>query len=147
MLPNLTPPDLTPSDILDFWARVEKTDTCWLWRGLLTRDGYGRFYTSYREFRAHRLAWWLTYGEWPPDSLDHLCRVRHCVNAPDHLESVTIGENVRRGGPTVLWKMYAARTACSHGHEYTPETTYYRKDRPGRRECLTCHHIRRYGNR
>jgi len=29
-------------------------------------------------------------------TLDHLCRVRHCVN-PDHLEPVTQTENRRRG--------------------------------------------------
>lgn len=28
----------------DFWKHIEKTETCWLWRGGLTSTGYGRFY-------------------------------------------------------------------------------------------------------
>ena len=33
--------------------------------------------------------------------LDHLCRIRHCVN-PDHVEPVTCAVNVRRGDLTKL---------------------------------------------
>lgn len=67
-----------------------------------------------------------------PDGLqiDHLCRVRHCVN-PAHLEPVTIAENVRRGA--------AAQTHCKYGHEYTPENTVIHH---GGRECRTCNRIR-----
>lgn len=25
-----------------FWARVEKTDSCWIWRGFTLPDGYGQ---------------------------------------------------------------------------------------------------------
>ncbi len=32
---------------------------------------------------------------------------------------------------------WAAKTHCPQGHEYTPENTYNRKDRPGRM-CRTC---------
>ena len=58
-----------------------------------------------------------------PDGLviDHLCRVRHCVN-PDHLEPVTNEENLRRGAGYGLRN--GMRSACINGHEYTPENTY-----------------------
>ncbi len=127
------------------WQQVNKTATCWLWTGRLNPYGYGRIGADYHSIPstlAHRVVWYLTYGEWPADTIDHLCRVRHCVN-PAHLEVVTRGENVRRGGPAVRWKMFAARDHCSAGHPYS-EYAYYRKDRPGARECLACHHIRRH---
>lgn len=48
-----------------FWERVEKTDTCWLWRGGIT-NGYGYFGIRlngvYKSHRAHRVAWILTKG-------------------------------------------------------------------------------------
>lgn len=45
----------------------------------------------------------ITETCWLPSDmvLDHLCRVRHCVN-PLHLEPVTAGENVRRGEGAAL---------------------------------------------
>jgi hypothetical protein len=46
---------------------------------------------------AHRFAYELLVGPIPEDlELDHLCRVRHCVN-PAHLEPVTHLENILRG--------------------------------------------------
>ncbi len=59
--------------------------------------------------------------------LDHLCRVRHCVN-PDHLEAVTHRENIRRGlgGP---------RSHCINGHEFTPENTSLKR---GWQACRAC---------
>lgn len=75
-----------------FWEKVEKTGTCWLWRGAIERQGYGVFENR----KAHRIAFTLIGGVIPTGlQLDHLCFVRHCVN-PDHLEPVTAKENVRR---------------------------------------------------
>lgn len=78
--------------------RIHKDETgCWLWTGPLDRQGYGRLKRFNGNTLAHRAVYTLlvgpiTYGL----TLDHLCRVRHCVN-PDHLEPVTHAENCRRG--------------------------------------------------
>ena len=68
-----------------FWARVEKTDSCWLYRGALNRDGYGTLTWEGRIVSAHRTSWTLTNGapakgKW----VLHKCDVRACCN-PDHL--------------------------------------------------------------
>lgn len=60
---------------------------------------------------AHRLAYERAFGPIPTGmQIDHLCRVRECVN-PDHLEVVSHTENVRRGiGVRLVAAGPAART-------------------------------------
>jgi hypothetical protein len=51
---------------------------------------------------AHRAFYEDYRGPIPPGLvIDHLCRVRLCVN-PSHMEIVTRGENTRRGRQTKL---------------------------------------------
>jgi hypothetical protein len=79
----------------ELWARIERqADGCWTWTGSIGSQGYGVFG---RHGLAHRIVYELVV-EPIPDALvlDHLCRVRHCVN-PCHLEPCTLAENVRRG--------------------------------------------------
>lgn len=84
-----------------FWARVDRRDPdyCWLWVGPLNSNGYAVISEGGRRgrgIRAHRYAYELLVGPIPEGlHLDHLCRVRHCVN-PKHLEPVTKTENARR---------------------------------------------------
>jgi hypothetical protein len=88
-----------------FWAKVEKTDGCWLWTGAISGKsgtasaarGYGYFgVTSKKIVRAHRWAYETLVGPIPEGmELDHLCHITTCVN-PNHLEAVTHLENVRR---------------------------------------------------
>ena len=85
-----------------FWFWVNKTDTCWLWEGNIATNSYGLYTANFsgqrQTKRAHRLAYELMVGPIPDGlELDHLCRVRNCVN-PAHLEAVTHQENVLRGG-------------------------------------------------
>lgn len=79
-----------------FLSNVDKTPTCWLWTGALNNFGYPKFRTA-DEGYGHRWSY-ARYVEPIPTGLqiDHVCRVRHCVN-PVHLEAVTQAENIRRG--------------------------------------------------
>lgn len=87
---------------LRFWARVERSDSCWLWTGSTTKAGYGMFGAGRRgmgNLYAHRYSYEWAKGPIPAGlHIDHLCRVRNCVN-PAHLEAVTQGENNRRARP------------------------------------------------
>jgi hypothetical protein len=72
-------------------------DGCWLWQGALYENGYASFWFDGKTGRAHRFIYELLVGSIPEHlQLDHLCRVRHCVN-PAHLEPVTNAENGMRG--------------------------------------------------
>lgn len=124
----------------DFWQQVDKTASCWLWRGRTNpSDGwrrfpYGRFSYQGKNWLAHRLAFFLQRGPIPAGmTLDHLCRNVRCVN-PAHLEAVTIRENILRGGAFAA--LNAAKTHCLRGHALTLDNLAA-KDLP-RRRCLTC---------
>lgn len=70
---------------------------CWIWQLTLTQDGYGRASKGRNPISAHRKYYEKYVGPIPKGLvLDHLCRVRCCVN-PEHLEPVTPIENTRRG--------------------------------------------------
>lgn len=82
---------------------VEDESGCWIWQNDTSSNGYGQIKPAgSKRLPAHRASYVAFKGE-IPDGLyiDHLCRVRACVN-PDHLEPVTHEENVRRGLGGVL---------------------------------------------
>lgn len=157
-----------------FWETVDKTEGCWLWLGAASVGGYGQFYAgrlwpsgSQGKVYAHRYAYELLVGPIPEGlDIDHLCRVRNCVN-PDHMEPVTHRENMLRGDTVVARNAmkttctkghpldgvdergrycttckprpggYKDRTHCKWGHEFTPENTYREPSGKGR-ACRTC---------
>ena len=128
-----------PTEPRKFWSRVVARGECWEWIGT-THLGYG--VTSvvidgrWRNRKAHRVAWQQTRGEIPAGLvLDHLCRNTRCVN-PDHLEPVTLVENIRRG--VGMGPRNAMKTHCKQGHEFTPENTRPRDGHPEWRLCRTC---------
>lgn len=110
---------------------------CWLWTGGTNGKGYGIYYTtrgSNKYIVLHRAFYMYYKGEIPDGlCLDHLCRVKCCVN-PDHLEAVTVGENTMRG--IGFAPMNAKKTHCAKGHEYSATNTHHRLT--GGRECKQC---------
>ena len=116
---------------------------CWIWTRLLNG---GARYAMHAGQYVHRLHWEAFNGPIPDGyEIDHLCRVRCCVN-PAHLEAVTHVVNARRGmrGNMV--------THCPKGHEYTKANTWWWSNgtRAPHRHCKTCKKLRRpveYANR
>jgi hypothetical protein len=54
--------------------------------------GYQVIRVDYRLYRAHRLAWLHTHGEWPEGDIDHIDGIR-TNNAISNLRDVTRSEN------------------------------------------------------
>lgn len=128
-----------------FLRKVDVTpDGCWLWQAGRTPDGYGQFHVgsrvdgTRRNVNAHRWIYQQLVGSIAHGlHLDHLCRVRHCVN-PEHLEPVTPKINTLRG--ETVSAANAAKVACAQGHPLSGENLRIRSD--GHRACRTC--VRRW---
>jgi hypothetical protein len=110
-----------------FWAKVHKSEDCWLWAAYLDKHGYGVFGTAtdrslaYREigeFRAHRIAWVLAYGPIPLElCVLHSCDVRSCAR-PEHLWLGTNIENTEDRD-----KKGRGRVACGENNPGAKLTT------------------------
>jgi hypothetical protein len=99
-----------------FWKHVvlDAATGCWLWVGA-TSKGYGVFKLSGRSRSAHGLAYEHLIGPVAEGfELDHLCRVRSCVN-PAHLEPVTSSVNKLRS-PLVGQGRRGDGVRCRNGH-------------------------------
>lgn len=40
-----------------FWAKVDKSDGCWVWTAGISSGGYGSFWLDGKNRRAHRVAY------------------------------------------------------------------------------------------
>lgn len=115
-------------------SKVQHIDDHWLWTGAITSGGYGNMWHQGKYRPAHRVSYELLIGPIPEGlELDHLCRVRNCVN-PEHLEPVSRRENLVRGQTIVADQLQ--RVACPKGHAYDASNTYVHA---GQRFCRTCH--------
>jgi len=126
------------------WARTKARETfesrytvddngCWVWHRATDISGYGVYWDGEKQRKAHRHSYTMSKGPIPEGlQLDHLCRVRACVN-PDHLEPVTGRENTLRGD--TLSALNAAKTHCKRGHAFDEANTYHYR---GSRHCRTC---------
>lgn len=72
-------------DLLSYWLNYDPETGVFTWRkspryhinigdvaGSKRKDGYWKITVSQKHFLAHRLAWYMFYGEWPTDLIDHI---------------------------------------------------------------------------
>lgn len=143
-----------------FWAHVQKTESCWLWTGRTARSGGNARYSriavkvngKWVDFLAHRWSYEYFIGPIPDGyTIDHVkargCTSTLCVN-PEHLEAVTLQENVLRSESIAA--LCARKTHCIRGHPFDEENTFYFipqgdvRPKRGCRECKRLHNRAQY---
>lgn len=114
--------------------KVNEITGCWEWTGYKMPNGYARIGIGQKGHYAHRVSYETFVGPIPPRlTVDHLCRVRHCIN-PSHLEVVTNRVNILRGNSPSAEQ--ARWTHCRNGHALTGDNLSVSKN--GKRRCVAC---------
>lgn len=130
---------LLGDEVAQFWSRVviDCACDCWVWVGAIDKDGYGKFHVDGQWRRAHRVAYETWRRELGVLDVDHLCRVRRCVN-PAHMDAVTRGVNVLRGEGVAA--NLARRSHCKSGHLLGGDNLAVETGPRGRpqRRCIRC---------
>lgn len=128
---------MTESELTRFIPKfIVQPDSCWYWVAGKDGDGYGNFYYRGQHLGAHRVSFFHWRGNIPKGlEVDHLCRIRHCVN-PDHLEIVSKKENVLRGNGTAA--KHARKTHCIRGHRLGGNNVIPSSAKRGWRACWEC---------
>ncbi len=134
----LPPLKLTSED--RFWMKVNKQGPlfdgtpCYLWTGVTDKYGYGfRRIAKRKTVKVHRWAYETFVAPIPEGlTIDHLCRVRNCVNTA-HLEPVTLLENIERGA--THRNPNRIHNQCIAGHFMDEENTYRNGKRRFCKEC------------
>jgi len=103
-------PKLHFTQINRFVSQIDQTgglDSCWNWQGFIGHTGYGIYAINGKNFKAHRISYFLANGRIDDELLVlHRCDVGSCVN-PRHLLQGTAKDNsqdaVRKGRNTKIF--------------------------------------------
>lgn len=74
--------------------------------GSMTSCGYWQIRLNKICYRAHRLAWFVTYGEWPDDEIDHI----NGNPLDNRIENLRIVD--RAGNSQNRWKAHRDNLSC-----------------------------------
>src|SRR6185503_5568786 len=89
--------DNQQAEIVRFFTfvTIRGGDECWLWRGSVTHNGYGRFRSGSKNVRAQRYMWEIVGGQPIPRGflVCHRCDNPRCVRR-DHLFVGTQKDNL-----------------------------------------------------
>jgi hypothetical protein len=124
-----------------FYFMIDKTNTCWNWKGSLDKGGYGRIADDEGwNDMAHRWSYKNFVGDIPDGLvLDHICKNTKCVN-PKHLRPVTHKQNIIDYGVSNASFLNSQKTHCIHNHELSLDNIYiYKGKRGATRVCKICH--------
>lgn len=120
-----------------FSQMIEKTESCWLWKGRLNKQGRAKVRFHNKEMNAARVAYILFIGPIPENHLlHHICKNKQCVNVLDinHIipQKIELHEDC-------IGTINRLKTHCPKGHEYSKENTrkYFNKNH-WYRVCITC---------
>lgn len=119
-------------------AVPEPNTGCWLWLSSMKPNGYGKVEIGGRQLQAHRWSYEFYRNPIPHGMvIDHLCRVRCCVN-PAHMEVVTQKQNLDRSECASATN--GRKTHCNRGHALADPNLITRTQRRygATRECRTC---------
>ncbi len=122
-----------------FWAKVNKTESCWIWTASKNKAGYGFFWpTAERWIGAHRYSYYLANGKFDQMKfVCHSCDNPSCVN-PNHLFLGSNSDNIKDASiKGRLYKQFNKSKVCGSGkHEL--KGSAIRIDSEGKRRCRWC---------
>jgi len=121
---------LTKENFIKVLNRLEKTSTCWTWRGSKKLKSANQtcyvhrfFYERYHEVKLDRSTWVI-----------QKCNNKNCVN-PNHLEAGNAKKICNK--PSIKKNNFQAKkTHCKAGHELIKPNIYNMKK--GNRVCRIC---------
>ena len=124
-----------------FWAKVNKTESCWLWTAAKDDQGYGIFDAGTKKdpdwSSAHRFAMRLAGIKLENVEGHHVCPNKNCVRVhPEHVRPVPRFQN-----PDSPPYMNRLKTHCVNGHPLAGENVFIRQGGK-RRRCRTCANLK-----